>query len=566
VDFDLVIRNGFVVDGSGTPGTSADIAIVGDRIVAVGDVDGTAREEIDADGLAVAPGFVDGHTHMDAQLFWDDLGTSSCWHGVTTVVMGNCGFTLAPARPEERALVLRNLERAEDIPAEAMREGITWAWSTFGEYLDAVDTVPKGLNYAGSIGHSALRTWAMGDRAFEGPATEHDLAAMKHELSDALRAGAFGFTTSRSPSHATSDDRPVASRLASWTEVVELVGLVGRESTAIFQLAPEPVDRLDAAAGADYYGRLKQLALSTGVPVVFGVAATPAWLGAVAAIDDTVASGGEMFGLTNCRGASTLQSFRTRLSFDTIPEWQEIRSRTLPEQRTALRDPVVRDRLTWAAHHGHYGHAVGAEPPRPDYEHVRIMRSPYLPNPSVADEARRRRLDPVEVMIDVALEHDFDVFFHQERKPQDDDELVALMRNPNTAMTFSDAGAHVSQICDASIQTHLLAYWVRERHALTLEEAIRMMTYQPASIWRLHDRGRLAPGYAADVTIFDPDTVAPLMPRLVTDLPGGLRRLEQRAQGYAATVVNGVVLTRDGEPADARPGRLLRAGRMPSPT
>ncbi len=561
MQYDLVIRNGLVIDGTGAPGVRGDVAVLGDRIAAVGEVDDSGRQEIDADGLVVAPGFVDGHTHMDAQVFWDQLGTSSCWQGVTTVVMGNCGFTLAPARSDQRELVVRNLERAEDISGDAMAEGVPWTWSTFSEYFDAVDRLPKGVNYAGSIGHSALRTWAMGERAFAGPATETDLDVMRRELTDALQAGAAGFTTSRSSAHATSDGRPVASRLASWDEVASLVEVVGSESSAVFQLAPEPAAAGDAEERDDYYRRIQQLALRTGVPVVFGLFASPSFTGALGVIEDTVARGGEMYGLTHCRGVSTMQSFRTRLAFDTLPEWQPIRSRPLGEQQVLLQNPEVRARLVQAARHGKYGEAIGAEARTPDYDTIFIMRSPWLPNPSVAEEATRRGTDPVEAMIDVALESNFDALFPQLLTMQPEDELVALLRNPHTAMTFSDSGAHVSQVADASIQTYLLAYWVREREVFSLEEAVRMITSQPARVWRLHDRGTLAPGYAADITIFDPQTVAPDMPQLVQDLPGGARRLVQRAQGYVATVVNGQVFTRDGEATDVRAGQLLRAGR-----
>jgi N-acyl-D-amino-acid deacylase len=557
-EYDLVVRGGLVVDGTGAPGVRGDVAVVGDRIVAVGEVDGRGREEIDADGLVVSPGFVDAHTHMDAQLFWDDLGKPACWHGVTSVVIGNCGFTLAPARPDARPLVVRNLERAEDIAAEAMAQGITWTWSTFAEFLDAVDAVPKGLNHAAAIGHSALRTWAMGERAFEETATADDLAVMADELRSALRAGAAGFTTSRSKAHATSDGRPVASRLASWDEVSALVHIVGKESNGIFQLAPERGH--DVETQQDFEHRVRDLALSSGAPIACGRFATDMVQLSIEMLDETVALGGQMYSLMNCRGIVSVHSFQTRLGFDKLAEWQEVRSRPIEEQKVLLRDPDVRRRLVHAAHHGDYGRTFGPEAGRPKFEEMAILLSPYLPNPTVADEARRRGVDPVEAMIDIALEHDFDVLFPQMIVIQDDEErLLRLLRHPRTAMCFSDSGAHVTQIYDSSIYTHLLAYWVRERQALTLEEAIQMMTSRPAEVWRLHDRGRLAPGFGADITIFDPETVAPLMPTVVADLPGGAKRIEQHASGFRSTIVNGQVLLRDGEPTEARPGRVLRS-------
>jgi N-acyl-D-aspartate/D-glutamate deacylase len=467
--------------------------------------------------------------------------------------MGNCGFTLAPARPAERALVVRNLERAEDISAAAMAEGIDWTWSTFAEYLDAVDATPKGLNYAGSIGHSALRTWAMGERAFSETADEDDLEVMSRELRDALHAGAVGFTTSRS-GHTTSDDRPVASRLASWDEVVALVELVGRESKGGFQLALEPHHR-DPQGLAEFERRLQDLAITSGAPVIYGIIGGKT----TRLIDETVERGGRMIGLTHCRGVSEVQSFRTQLVFDRLREWQEVRRLPLEQQRRLLQDPEVRARLVYAARHGDYGNHLGPDASRPNFDRLQVMRSPYLPNPTVAQLASERGVDPAELVIDLALEHDFDQYFLQYFSDESDDEVVAMLKNPNTAMTFSDAGAHVGQIIDSSIQSHLLAYWVREREALTLEEAIQMITSRPASIWRLHDRGMLREGFAADVTIFDPDTVAPEMPELVHDLPGGARRLVQRACGYHTIVVNGQVHLRDGQPTGARAGQLLRA-------
>ena len=557
MELDLVIRNGLVVDGSGAPGVHGDVGVAGDRIVAVGQVDGAGREEIDADGLVVAPGFVDGHTHMDAQVFWDGLGASSCWQGVTTVVMGNCGYTLAPVRPEDRQLLARNIERAEDIPGAAIATALPWTWSNFAEYLDVLETLPKGVNYAQAIGHSALRIWAMGERAYDGAATADDLRAMEHELLAALAAGAVGLTTSTSRTHFTADDRPVASRLASWDEVVSLVSLMGRESSGIFQIG-------GTEEGLD--GRLQELAVATGVPVLFPVGSYPHLLSIV---DETVAKGGRMWGLTHCRPPiCTLQSFHTQLSFDFLGpgEWRQLRSRPLAEQGQLLRDPGLRARLVREARDGEYKPVSQGDPFKPDYEQIWIMYSQYLPNPTVADEARRRGVDPVEVMIDVALEQDFNIFFLQGfNVPPAEEEILRVLRSPNTAMTFSDSGAHLSQISDASIQTHLLAYWVRERGAFTLEQAIRMITHQPAQAWRLHDRGMLAPGYAADITVFDPGTVAPLMPRVVHDVPAGGTRLDQRAQGYKATIVNGQVFTKDGEATEIRPGRVLRRNQIPVP-
>jgi N-acyl-D-aspartate/D-glutamate deacylase len=558
MEFDLVVRDGLIVDGTGSGPVRGDVGIVGDRIAVVGEVDGRGHKELDAQGLIVAPGFVDGHTHMDAQVFWDPLGSSSCWHGVTTVVMGNCGFTLAPVRPEERDLVVRNLQRSEDIPLEAMEEGIRWTWSSFSEFLDALDQLPKGINYAGSIGHSALRTWAMGERAFEHTATEDELQAMARELRVALRAGAVGFSTSRSESHAMPDGRPVASRIASWDEVKDLVGVVGQEGTGVFQLAHPHTGGSDAIDR--HFQSLQDLSLATGVPAVFGI--FPFSRGATL-IDDTVAKGGQMYGLTRCRAMYQMQSFKSRLCFDVLPEWQAIRKASLEEQRRLLRHPEIRVRLVEAAHTGVYPQVFGAEAREPNYESLAVMRSAYRPNPTVAAEARTRGVDPVELMIDLGLESDFEQFFVDPLTRNElNDDAIRAFRNPHSAMTFTDAGAHVSQVCDSSMQTHLLAYWVRERQVLTIEEAVRMITSQPAKAFRLRDRGVLAPGYAADVTIFDPDRIEPLMPYIAEDLPGGAQRLIQRAVGYRATVVNGQIFTENGEATEARSGRLIRAGRL----
>src|SRR3954463_5439394 len=268
--YDLVIRNGTVIDGSGLGSFRADVGVVGDRIAFVGPITDRGRRELDAEGHVVTPGFIDGHTHMDAQVFWDASGSNSCWHGVTTAVMGNCGFTLAPVRSDERALVVRNLERAEDIAPAALAEGIDWSFETFPEYLDAVDGLSKGINFAANIGHSALRTWAMGERAFTETANDDDLSLMQGQLEASLRAGAIGFTTSRSEHHETSDNRPVASRLASWDEVVQLVNVMGDLGAGIFEGADGGMSATDPEAREQSLGRMMALAAQSQVPMTFG--------------------------------------------------------------------------------------------------------------------------------------------------------------------------------------------------------------------------------------------------------------------------------------------------------
>jgi N-acyl-D-aspartate/D-glutamate deacylase len=314
MNYDVVIRNGTVVDGTGLAPYRADVGIAGGLIATIGRIREPGAVDIDAEGHVVTPGFIDGHTHLDAQVFWDELGANSCWHGITTAVMGHCGFTLAPAAPEARQLVVRNLERAEDISGVAMAAGIDWTWTTFAQYLDAVERQPKSINYAANLGHSALRTFTMGERAFDEEAGPDDLKAMAAELEDALRAGAYGFTTSRTEHHRTSDDRPVASRLASWAEVAELVGVLGALGAGVFQLVQDPPPPDDPERDT----RLVDLAVRTGVPVAIGGGSDRA----LGLIDAAAAAGGRMFGLTHCRGIGTMSSFRT------TPSWPPLAIRT----------------------------------------------------------------------------------------------------------------------------------------------------------------------------------------------------------------------------------------------
>ena len=565
MSYDLVIKNGTVIDGSGLPRYRADVGIQDGRIASIGRIRDGAKKVVDAEGHVVAPGFIDGHTHMDAQIFWDPLGTCSCWHGITSVVMGNCGFTLAPCADKDKHLVMRNLERAEDISADAMNVGIEWSWTTYREYLDTLERLPKGINYSGYLGHSALRTYVMGERAFEGPATEDDLRAMEAELGDAIRAGAIGFTTSRSVSHETPDRRPVASRLADWSEVRRLVGVMGDLNAGIFELAGESFDRSvkdDPRLRRDYHERLRDLAVDTGRPITFGLFgrkdAPGVYKEYVSLLDETAAAGGRMFAQVHSRALSALLSFRTALPFDRLPVWTEIRTLPLAEQKAKFRDPALRPKLVEAARARFETPPRGAEPRPAVFDRLFVMESVHGTHRSVADIARQRNCDPVEAMIDLAVETDFNVFFLQPIANEDQDIALELMRLPRAVVTFSDSGAHVSQLMDSSLQTHLLAYWVREREAFTLEQAVRMLTLVPATQWGFADRGLLREGMAGDVVVFDPKTIAAEMPEVVHDLPAGAKRLTQRCRGIKATVVNGQVLLDHGKHTGALPGRLLR--------
>jgi N-acyl-D-amino-acid deacylase len=434
-----------------------------------------------------------------------------------------------------------------------MAAGIDWTWTTFAEYLDAVDGLPKGINYAANLGHSALRTYVMGERAFSEAATADDLAAMGAELDRAIHAGDYGFTTSRTHHHETSDNRPVASRIASWDEVRYLVEVMGRTGAGIFQLVedpPEPGER------AERDERLIRLAVDSGVP--FAIGATGSSTRSLELIDAAADAGGRIFGLTHCRGIGTMSSFRSQLPFDALADWREIRRLPFGELREALRQPDVRKRLIWSAHHDVYPEALGGQARKPDFERMQIMARPVPPHVTVAEAARTRGVDPVEVMIDLALETDFNQFFVQTNAPFDHEGVKAVMKHPGTVMAFSDAGAHVSQMSDCSIQTHLLAHWVRDRQDFTLEEAVRMLSLAPARAWNFHDRGLLREGLVADINIFDADRVGPEMPTVVHDLPAGAPRLKQTAAGFLATIVAGEVVHQNGQHTGALPGALLR--------
>lgn len=572
MSLDLLIRNGTIVDGSGAAGYPGDVAVQAGRIVEIGRVRSAAERVIDADGLVVAPGFVDGHTHMDAQVAWDPIGSCSCWHGVTTVIMGNCGFALAPCRPEEREWFARCLTAVEDIPTEAMLAGIDWTWETFPEYLATVDRLPKAINYGAYIGHSALRMYVMGKRALSEPATEEDLARMTAAVKDAIRAGAMGFSSSRSTTHVTPDDTPVASRIAEWSEVDRLVGAMGELGAGIFQVGP---DISGGPAQRAFLARLMRVALESGRPVMFGTISSRQgvdpnpWTYQLEYLDECAAAGARVWGQTTTRSINAIFSLKSYLPFDVLPAWRELRRLPLAEQKQRLADPATRralvaDEARMKPRDNVFqgGGAATTDPRRPDYDNLYAMKDVEWDDPTVAQLAAARGQHPVEVMIDLALANDNQVFV-QPLVNEHPDHVLGMLRHPRTLATFSDSGAHVCQEMGSSLQTHMLSYWVRARQAFTLEQAVRKLSFDNAAAWGLADRGLLRAGYRADLVLFDPAQVRPAMPTVEADLPGGARRLVQKAEGIAATIVNGEVTLENGKPTGRLPGLLLRGPGAP---
>jgi N-acyl-D-amino-acid deacylase len=569
---DLLIENGTVVDGSGMPRYRADVGVKSGRVVEIGRIRAPAERTIDADGLIVAPGFIDGHTHMDAQVAWDPLGSCSCWHGVTSVVMGNCGFALAPCKAKDREWFARCLTAVEDIPTEAMMAGIDWNWETFPEYLANVERLPKAINYGMYIGHSALRMYVMGRRGLEERANEDDLRRMEQAVEEAVRAGAMGLSTSRATTHVTPDGSPVASRIADWEEIDRLVGAMAAVNAGIFQIGP---DISGGEAQRVFLERLRRVAMESGRPIMFGVLATRQgvepnpWHYQTRYIDETVAAGGRMYGQATTRSINAVFSLKSYLPFDGLPGWQALRQLPIEEQKRRLADPEMRRQLVAeeaamkprdSILQG--GGAATTDPRKPDYDNLFPMLDVDWDDPSVAELARKQGKHPVEIIIDLALENDNRVFVQPlvNEFPAD---VLGLLKHPRTLATFSDSGAHVCQEMGSSLQTHLLSYWVRNKQQFTLEEAVRMLTFDNASAWELPDRGLVRAGYAADLVVFDEQRVKPRLPTVEQDLPGGARRLVQKADGIHATVVNGRVAFEAGEATGDFAGRVLK-GRLAS--
>jgi len=564
---DIVIRGGTIVDGSGGKRFSADVGIKDGVIAEIGRITAPAARTIDADGLIVSPGFIDGHTHMDAQVAWDPLGSCSCWHGVTSVVMSNCGFALAPCKPEDRDLYARCLSAVEDIPTEAMAAGIDWTWETFPEYLATVERLPKAINYGMYIGHSALRMYAMGKRAFTEKATEDEMVRMADLVKEALKVGAMGFSSSRASTHVTPDNTPVASRIAEWEEIDRIVAAMAELDAGIFQVGP---DIASGAAHRAFLARLREVALAYKRPIMFGVLATKqgddptGWAYQTRYIDETVAAGGRMFGQGTTRSINAIFSLKSYLPFDVLPAWRKVRDLPMDEQKRRLADPEVRRELVAAEERMkprdnvfQGGGAATTDPRKPDYSNLYALNGVDWDDPTVEQLAKARGKHPVEVMIDLSLANENQVYV-QPLVNETPDDVLGILKHDRTLATFSDSGAHVAQEMGSSLQTHLLSYWVRKRRAFTLEEAVKKITRDNAVAWDMTDRGLVREGFRADLNLFEEERIRPSLPTVERDLPGGARRLVQKAEGIKATLVNGAVAFENGEATGAYAGTVLK--------
>ncbi len=567
---DLLLRGGTVVDGSGGDRYVADVGIAGGRIVRIGRIGDPARRTVDADGLIVSPGFVDGHTHMDAQVMWDPLGTCSCYHGVTSVVMSNCGFTLAPCRPSDRQWYAESLAYVEDISTDAMAAGIDWTWESFPEYMAAVERRPKALNHAMYIGHSGVRMYVMGRRALTDQATDEEIGRMARLVQEAIRAGAVGFSTSLSHTHMTPAGTPVASRIAAWDEIERIVAAMAEIDAGIFQIGPNILNRTENLA---FLERMRGFALTHRRPVMFGLISTRQgddpmrWPDMARVIDETNAAGGRMFGQGTTRSINAIFSLKSYLPFDVLPAWKAIRSAPLDEQKRRLRDPAVRRELVAAEasmkpkdNKLQGGGAATTDARKPDYDNLYALTGVDWDDPTVQELAVARGRHPVEVMIDLCLENENQIYV-QPIVNESRDDVLQMLRHDHTLATFSDSGAHVAQEMGSSLQTHFLHYWVGKRGAFTLEQAVKKLSHDNARAFELKDRGLLKEGYKADLLLFEEGRVRPCLPTVETDLPGGARRLVQKAEGIRMTIVNGAVTLDNGESTGNFAGEVMK-GRL----
>ena len=567
---DLVIRNGLVVDGTGAPARQADVAIDDGVVAAVGEVNDLGREEIDADGLLVTPGFVDIHTHFDGQITWDPLLTPSFWHGVTTVVMGNCGVGFAPAAPNRRDWLIGLMEGVEDIPGSALAEGMEWGWESFPEYLDFLDKLPKAIDIGTQVPHGAVRAYVMGDRgARNEDANPEDIQEMSAIVKEGLEAGALGFSTSRTLAHRAIDGEPVPGTFAAEDELFGIGQALKELGTGIYEVAPAGVTGDDANAPELEIAWMRKLSAEIERPVSFAMVQfdnePDAWRDALDRSLEALEDGAELYPQVAARGISILLTLRGRHPFIHAASYRELDDLDWAERAEAMRDPQRREKIL-------------SEVEAPDaalgfimWDKLYPMTDPpnYEPtaDQSVAALSEAANQTALEFAYDFLSQGDgqnvlFAPLFNYANGNLD--ATREMMLHPRVAMGLSDGGAHCGVICDASMPTFMLTHWTRDRsrgETLPLEWTVKRMTSDTAELYGLGDRGTLEVGKKGDVNIIDYEALQLEPPQAVHDLPTDAMRLIQKSRGYVATIVNGEVISRNGEETGARPGQLIRGAR-----
>jgi N-acyl-D-amino-acid deacylase len=560
---DIVIRGGLVVDGTGAAPVRADVAIQGDRIVEVGEVSGDATRTIDATDRIVCPGFIDIHTHLDAQVMWDPQMTSPCWHGITTAVMGNCGLSLAPIKPEHPEFLIKLLESVEDIPGEAILAGNQFKGESFADYLDMLDEIPTGINVAAMIGHTAVRFYTMGERSMEQdvePSAE-ELDAMCAQVDTALKAGALGFSTSRSLLHTTSDGRHVPGTFAGLEELRAFGKVLAQNEGATFGWV-SAVESGDAELHRREVEWMGEISKETGCPFTFALVQNRENPGLyrelLQQVKDTNSDGAKLFPQTEVRSIGVVVGLPNITPFDQSLAWLALKDLTMPERLEALRDPERRAQLVRG------GNEASNEVQLSMVYHLRVedgnARYDFSPENSLWAIAKQRGVSPADAFIDIVLEADGQAFFIFPFANFDMEVVGELLSDPSMLLGLADSGAHVSQICDTSFSTYFLSYWINERKLMSLEEGIHKLSGEPAEFFGFEGRGVLKPGAYADVNVIDLDGLKVMPPEFKNDLPAGASRFIQRAEGYDCTLVNGKVFMQAGEPSGDISGRLLRRG------
>lgn len=565
---DLVIRNATIVDGTGASPVEGDVAVDGDRIAAVGGRAAAGRREIDAAGRLLTPGWVDIHTHYDGQVTWDPYLTPSCWHGVTTVVMGNCGVGFAPAKRDRHDWLIGLMEGVEDIPGTALAEGMRWEWESFPEYLDALDRQPRVLDIGTQVPHGAVRAYVMGERgARNEAATAEDIAAMAAIVRDGIAAGALGFSTSRTLLHRAVDGEPVPGTFAAADEMLGIGAALGDLDAGVFEMAS------DLAPEADEFAWMRELALRTERPVTFALLQNDfdpqQWRRMLERTEEAAAAGARVTAQVAARPTGLLLGWDSNVHpFLFHSAYAEIATLPLAERLTRLKDPRVRERILAenpVVENPFAAFVLGAfhkmfplgDPPR--YEPT--------PDESVAAIAAREGRTPQAVIYDLMLQRDGRELLYLPVLNYADgsfDPIHEMLQHPNTVLSLSDGGAHCGVICDAGTPTFLLTHWVRDRQRgprLPLEVAVRRQTSETAALYGLGDRGRIAPGLLADLNVIDFDRLALGAPELCFDLPANGKRLVQRARGYDFTIKSGRVTFESGVATGELPGVLLRGAR-----